>query len=79
MLYDLLCLWVLRLLFFVSFVFLFWEPTIMLGNQFRPQQRQHPLGWALLVTANKDADLQRASQSVSHSYAYLWTAHLGRT
>jgi hypothetical protein len=59
-----------------------WEPTTTLANQCRPHQRQHPLGWALLVTADKDVDFRHASQSQlllpgdSSSAAHTATASL---
>jgi hypothetical protein len=54
----------------------------VLTNQCGPQQRQRPVGRALLATVGKDADLRRACQSVSRGrrgYCYLQTAHLERT
>jgi hypothetical protein len=35
----------------------------MLANQWGPQERQHPLGRAPLVTPDRDVNLQRISQS----------------
>jgi hypothetical protein len=67
MLSDLICL-----------VFLSWEPTTMLASQHGRHQCQRPLGQALLVTANKDADLQCASQSVGATLTLgrlIWSAH----
>jgi hypothetical protein len=55
-----------------------WEPTTMLANQREPQQCQHPLGGAPLVTANKDADIQCTSQSVGATLTSrepIWSAH----